>query len=219
MSKNQLHSFWPVLVGEFFNPEHILIKDELINFFTEYEKNLPEGNSQLKDKNYSGNYNLYQSKYNLHTEKNEALLGVMKFIAMSILEMVKKANESKLEELENKTPRINVHLTESWFIRYNQGGMVYPHNHDGCSWSCVYYVEIGKEAKKMNGSTYFIRPYQGFSKFDFGGNYMRNDQMILNAEEGKLLVFPNYLYHGSHPFEGSKDRIVISANSKIDLQK
>ena len=219
MSKNQLHSFWPVLVGEFFNPEHLLIKDELINFFTEYEKNLPEGNSQLKDKNYSGNYNLYQSKYNLHTEKNEALLSVMKFIAMSILEMVKKANESKLEELENKTPRINVHLTESWFIRYNQGGMVYPHNHDGCSWSCVYYVEIGKEAKKMNGSTYFIRPYQGFSKFDFGGNYMRNDQMILNAEEGKLLVFPNYLYHGSHPFEGSKDRIVISANSKVDLQK
>ena len=219
MSKNQLHSFWPVLVGEFFNPEHILIKDELINFFTEYEKNLPEGNSQLKDKNYSGNYNLYQSKYDLHTEKNEALLSVMKFIAMSILEMVKKANESKLEELENKTPRINVHLTESWFIRYNQGGMVYPHNHDGCSWSCVYYVEIGKEAKKMNGSTYFIRPYQGFSKFDFGGSYMLNDQMVLNAEEGKLLVFPNYLYHGSHPFEGSKDRIVISANSKIDLQK
>ena len=219
MSKNQLHSFWPVLVGEFFNPEHILIKDELINFFTEYEKNLPEGNSQLKDKNYSGNYNLYQSKYNLHTEKNEALLSVMKFIAMSILEMVKKANESKLEELENKTPRINVHLTESWFIRYNQGGMVYPHNHDGCSWSCVYYVEIGKEAKKMNGSTYFIRPYQGFSKFDFGGSYMLNDQMVLNAEEGKLLVFPNYLYHGSHSFEGSKDRIIISVNSKVDLQK
>ncbi len=219
MGKNQLHSFWPVLVGEFFNPEHLLIKDELINFFTEYEKNLPEGNSQLKDKNYSGNYNLYQSKYNLHTEKNEALLSVMKFIAMSILEMVKKANESKLEELENKTPRINVHLTESWFIRYNQGGMVYPHNHDGCSWSCVYYVEIGKEAKKMNGSTYFIRPYQGFSKFDFGGSYMLNDQMVLNAEEGKLLVFPNYLYHGSHSFEGSKDRIIISVNSKVDLQK
>ena len=28
MGKNQLHSFWPVLVGEFFNPEHNLIKDE-----------------------------------------------------------------------------------------------------------------------------------------------------------------------------------------------
>ena len=219
MSKNQLHSFWPVLIGEFFNPQHNSIKDELVNFFTKYEKDLPEGNNQLRDKDYAGNYNLYQSKYDLHTEKNEALQTVMKFIAMSVLEMVKKANESKLKKLENKTPQINIHLIESWFIRYNQGGMIYPHNHDGCSWSCVYYVEIGKESKKMNGSTYFIRPYQANSKLDFGGSYMSNDQMIFNAEEGKLLVFPNYLYHGSHPFKGSKDRIVISVNSKVDLQK
>ena len=70
----------------------------------------------------------------------------------------------------------------------------------------------------MNGSTYFIRPYQANSKLDFGGSYMSNDQMIFNAEEGKLLIFPNYLYHGSHPFKGSKDRIVISANSKVNLQ-
>ena len=50
MSKNQLHSFWPVLVGEFFNPEHILIKDELINFFTEYEKIFPKEIVNLKIK-------------------------------------------------------------------------------------------------------------------------------------------------------------------------
>ena len=95
MGKNQLHSFWPVLVGEFFNPEHNLIKDELINFFTKYEKNFPEGNSQLKDKDYAGNYNLYQSKYDLHTEKNEALQSVLKFIAMSILEMSKTGLKRK----------------------------------------------------------------------------------------------------------------------------
>ena len=71
----------------------------------------------------------------------------------------------------------------------------------------------------MNGSTYFIRPYQGISKSDFGASYMGNDQVIFNAEEGKLLVFPAYLYHGSHPFQGSKDRIIISINTKIDLQK
>ena len=133
--------------------------------------------------------------------------------------LAKKANETKLKKLENKNPRINIHLVESWFIRYNQGGMIYPHKHDGCSWSCVYYVQIGKEAKEMNGSTYFMRPYQGNPRLDFGGSYMGNDQMVFNAEEGKLLVFPNYLFHGSHPFEGSNDRIVISVNSKVDLQK
>ena len=70
----------------------------------------------------------------------------------------------------------------------------------------------------MNGSTYFMRPYQG-APSDFGGSYMSNDQIVFNAEEGKLLVWPSHLFHGSHPFSGDKDRIIISANSKIDLQK
>jgi len=127
----KIHNVWPLIVGEFFNHEHILIKDELINFFKEYEKKLPEGNEQLRDKNYVGNYDLYQSKYNLlaENENNKILKEVFKFIAKSILTMSKKAN----------------------------------------------------------------------------------------AEEGKLLVWPNFLYHGSHPYQGNKDRIIISANSTIDL--
>ena len=39
-----------------------------ISEFNEYEKKLPEGNEQLRDNNYVGNYNLYQSKYNLLKE-------------------------------------------------------------------------------------------------------------------------------------------------------
>ena len=31
-------------------------------------------NDLTTNKDYAGNYNLYQSKYDLHTEKNEALL-------------------------------------------------------------------------------------------------------------------------------------------------
>ena len=34
----KIHNVWPINIGEFFNPEHVLIKDELINFFKEYEK-------------------------------------------------------------------------------------------------------------------------------------------------------------------------------------
>ena len=219
MIKNKLHYFWPVLVGQFYNPEHDLIKDELINFFKEYEKKNPEGNRQLHDKNYHGNYNLYQSSYYLHQEKNDTLQKLIKFIALSILETVKTANETKLKKLENKTPHFDIKLKESWFIRYNQGGVVYPHKHDQCSWSCIYYVQANKEAKTMNGSTYFLRPYQGHSKLDFGNSYMDNDQMIINAEEGKLLIFPSHLYHGSHPFEGDNDRIIISANSLIELKE
>ena len=75
----KIHNVWPLIVGEFFNHEHILIKDELINFFKEYEKKLPEGNEQLRDKNYVGNYDLYQSKYNLlaENENNKILKNLL----------------------------------------------------------------------------------------------------------------------------------------------
>ena len=214
--KNNLYQFWPIVIGKFYNKDHNLIKKELINFFKNYEKKNPKGNKQLHDKNYVGNHNLYQSLYNLHAEENNALHKVLKFIAMSILETAKAVNKNWLE---GNNQELNVKLIESWFIRYNQGGMVYPHNHGNFSWSCVYYVQAGKEAKKMNGSTYFLKPYHPQYPFDFGSNYMKNEQITMEAEEGKLLVFPGYLFHGSHPFHGEDDRIIISANSHTELKK
>ena len=70
----------------------------------------------------------------------------------------------------------------------------------------------------MNGSTYFMKPYNPQSPSDFGGKYMENEQSTFEAEEGKLLVFPGYLYHGSHPFNGENDRIIISANTMTVLK-
>ena len=74
MSKNTLFQYWPVVIGEFYNNEHNNLKKDLINFFNDYEKKNPKGNKQLHDKNYTCNHNLYQSSYNLHQEKNDALV-------------------------------------------------------------------------------------------------------------------------------------------------
>ena len=219
MIKNNLYQFWPVVIGQFYNNDHNKIKNDLLNFFKEYENKNPKGNKQLQDKNYTGNHDLYQSNYQLHNEKNDALQKVLKFIAMSILETAKAVNKPSIRKIENQEPEFNVKLIESWFIRYNQGGMVYPHNHGNFSWSCVYYAQVGKESEKMNGSTYFMKPYNPQYPQDFGSNYLKSEQATIEAEEGKLLVFPGYLYHGSRPFYGKSDRVIISVNSLTELKK
>ncbi|HIA64577.1 TPA: hypothetical protein EYN98_00595 [Candidatus Poribacteria bacterium] len=45
-------------------------------------------------------------------------------------------------------------IVNSWFIVYENSGFVAPHLHGNCSWSCVYYVQLGDSTGIGNGSTY-----------------------------------------------------------------
>ena len=213
-----IHNLWPLNIGDFHNSEHLQIKDELLNFFKSYEKKLPDGNSQLKDKDHVGNHNLYQSNYDLHNEDSEILKKLFHFIAKSVLDLSKIANQKFIDKLNEEEKKYKVNINESWFIRYNKGGIVYPHHHDGFSWSCVYYVQVGADASIKNGSTYFIRPYNATSKNDFGSKYLREDTHLFTAKEGRLLIWPSFLYHGSQPYTGDKERVIISANLTVDLR-
>ena len=213
-----IHNLWPLNVGDFRNNDHPKIKEELLNFFDLYEKKLPGGNSQLRDDEHVGNHNLYQSNYDLHNEDNEILKKLFHFIAKSVLDLSKIANQKSINKLSEEEKKYKVNINESWFIRYNKGGIVYPHHHDGFSWSCVYYVQVGADASIKNGSTYFIRPYNATSKNDFGSKYLREDTHLFTAKEGRLLVWPSFLYHGSQPYSGDKERVIISANLTVDLR-
>jgi len=213
-----IHNLWPLNIGDFHNSDHPKIKEELLNFFKLYEKKLPDGNSQLKDKDHVGNHNLYQSNYDLHNEDSEILKKLFHFIAKSVLDVSKIANQKLIDKLSEQEKKYKVNINESWFIRYNKGGIVYPHHHDGFSWSCVYYVQVGADASIKNGSTYFIRPYNTTSKNDFGSKYLREDTHLFTAKEGRLLVWPSFLYHGSQPYSGEKERVIISANLTVDLR-
>ena len=213
-----IHNLWPLNIGDFKNDDHPQIKEELLNFFKLYEKKLPDGNSQLKDKDHVGNHNLYQSNYDLHNEDSKILKNLFHFIAKSVLDVSKMTNQKFINKLSEEEKKYKVNINESWFIRYNKGGIVYPHHHDGFSWSCVYYVQVGSDASIKNGSTYFIRPYNATSKNDFGSKYLREDTHLFTAKEGRLLVWPSFLYHGSQPYAGDKDRVIISANLTVDLR-
>ena len=207
---NNINVLWPTFIGEFYNPDHENIKDNLLNYFNGYMKN--------NLSNRSGeNYNLYESKYDLHTEGNKDFEKLIKFMANSFLAMSSEVNKKEVKKLNN--PNFKVTILDSWFTNYKKGGHDLPHAHGNCSWCCVYYVQIGKDANSANGGTYFQKPTPLRTQSDFGSLY--NKSLILSAkpQEGKLIIWPNYLMHGSHPYEGEKNRIVVSANALVSLSK
>ena len=207
---HHINALWPTLIGEFYNPDHENIKKNLLNYFDDYMKN----NSSRKS---GENYKLYESKYNLHTDGNEHFMKLVNFIGKCVLNMSNEANKKEIEKLEN--PAFQVSILDSWFINYQRGGVVLPHAHGNCSWCCVYYVQIGKDANPTNGGTFFQRPTPMRTQTDFGSLYNRSLLLSAKPQEGKLIVWPNYLMHGSYPYSGEKNRIIVSANTIVSLTK
>ena len=210
--QNSFNYIWPTLFGSFYNSEHQKIKYELINFFEKYKIENPSGRKAGE------NLKLYESKYDLHRQNNEIIQNVFKnFIVKSFFETAKEANKNYLGQFSNS--QLAVNITDAWFIHYEKGGFVAPHAHGDCSWCCVYYVQLGENASRKNGGTYFQKPYPARSTFDFGAFYNKETSVDMYPEEGKMLVWPSYLMHGSYPYDGKNDRIIISANARISVMQ
>jgi len=203
---------WPTLFGSFYNPNHFEIKNKLIKYIEEYKKNNPAGRRSGE------NYKLYESNYDLHLQKNEALSDLFKnFMVKSFFKTAKEANKEYLNLAGGS--ELGVTFTDSWFIHYEKGGFVVPHLHGQCSWCCVYYVQIGADSSKKNGGTYFQKPSQSRGTSDFGSYYNKFLHIDFEPVEGKMYIWPSHIMHGSYPYDGNEDRIIISANAQVSIMK
>ena len=88
-------------------------------------------------------------------------------------------------------------IVNSWFIVYENSGFVAPHLHGNCSWSCVYYVQLGDSTGIGNGSTYLQKKSFNRLKHDVGSTYLQFELQHFLPEEGKLIVWPSHIVHGS----------------------
>ena len=68
-----------------------------------------------------------------------------------------------------------------------------------------------------NGNTYFLKPYLNTNQKDFGSKYDSFDSVDYKPVEGAVLIWPSHISHGSIPSVGEKNRIIVSANAKIEL--
>ena len=216
MKQNSIFNLWPTFVGEFHNPDHDKIKNGLIEFFKEYKKNDKGGERS----NRGENYKLYESSHNLHSSENVYFKSLIQFIAQAVLKISNHANHSRIEQFKIKNEEQDIICKSAWFIDYElESGFVLPHTHMDCSWSCVYYVQIGQNADNKNGSTYFFDPARNRESQDFGSSYRDFYRQNFEPEEGKVLIWPNNILHGSMPYQGEENRIIVSANWEVRVKR
>jgi uncharacterized protein (TIGR02466 family) len=117
-------------------------------------------------------------------------------------------------------------LTGVWFQIQNGAAFHDVHTHGNCSWSGVYYLQIdppdtrAKHAQwgAHNGVTRFYSPMfplLGGAHMDMGNAFMQNATLDVNPQEGELVLFPAFLAHKAMPYEGERERIILSFNAQI----
>ena len=228
MSQNKISIMWPTYFGEFYNPDKKEIKEGLLEFFKQYKKDNKNSraggtvlspNDKPEQETYKLDDDLYMSKYNLHLEQNESYQRLMKFISQAIMTVGLQATKAEIKDFKFDEKNLITIIKESWFIDYKKGGFVLPHTHPHCSWNCVYYVQIGDDVSSVNGSTFFqkVRPPNQTS--DFGSKYNEKTMLKIKPAEGKLVVWPQFVSHGSTPYHGNQNRIIVSANALITNTK
>ena len=208
--KNEITRNWSTVVGEFYNPEHDQIKKKLLTFFDDYKKKKPSS------RRGGENFNLYESSYDLHKENNPDLQKVLQFMSKCVFSAYQEASKAYILKRGTKK-KYRVEIGASWFITYESGGFVAPHTHDNCSWSCVYYVQSAKDSNKKNGATWLSAPHSRLSS-DIGSESFQHQLRNFEPIEGKLVVWPSYIIHGSYPHIGKVKKTVLSANLIIKLK-
>ena len=207
--KDNIMMLWPTPIGIFYNDNHSEIKNDLIDFFENHKTNNPR--SRRGDENIY----LYESNYNIHTLKNPSFEKLMFFFVKSF----KKISDEANKEFQNNKTNSIINIIDSWFIMYESNGFVAPHIHGNCSWSCVYYVQCDENNTLKNGETYLQKPFVDRLKHDSGSRYLQFETRNFEPKEGRLIIWPSHIIHGSLPYTGEKKRIIVSANATIQKRK
>jgi uncharacterized protein (TIGR02466 family) len=114
--------------------------------------------------------------------------------------------------------KINLQM-DCWANVSRRGHYNSVHDHPGAMWSGVYYVSGGKPDSNdpFNGRLELIDPRAGVNMLRlerglFEGRY------LVEPMPGLMVMFPSWLKHMVHPFQGSGERISTSFNVIVQVQ-
>jgi hypothetical protein len=159
----------------------------------------------------------------LHRVKIPEWQAFVRFLVNSLGETVKKANR---EAWAGRDLELKVAIEGMWFQCSREGAFHDVHTHGNCSWSSAYIVQIDEPSKRVahpvygaaNGVTRLYGPpfsALGGAFVDVGNAYLQPPHVDIEPVPGQLLLFPSWLAHQALPYNGEKERVIISFNASI----
>lgn len=214
-----IKQFWPTTFFSRLWSEHSTESAEIINFLYQLKSREPNQIASGIAIGAKSSTGLYESNFDLFSQDHPGLNKLKIFIGQTVQAAVAHINGDREDPR-----RLIVAVTDSWYHITNHGGFHDSHFHGGCSWCGIYYLQIGDSGSKSkvgapNGGNRFYSPlHTGGIYKDYGNQYLDFNFTDPPLKDGMLLLFPSYLMHNGLPYQGSKDRIIISFNCHIHLK-
>ena len=117
-----------------------------------------------------------------------------------------------------KTSEINYrYQIHGWAMVMNDGDYTIVHDHAEAHWSLAYYADAGDsdyDKYPMSGHIAFIDPRRGAASIP--GIDLFPTSFAIKARTSSMVIFPGWLQHYVHAYRGTRPRICISCNVKMD---
>ncbi|WP_237060144.1 TIGR02466 family protein [Microbulbifer sediminum] len=132
-------------------------------------------------------------------------------IISAVQEMTQSVTKGKY------TPRPGDMLAHAWANVSRADSYRKIHNHESCTWSGVYYVksDLVKVKSKASGNIEFLDPRMLCISTDLPGCNFGGRSTVV-PREGRMILFPNWLYHYVNQVEDNSLRICIAFNVKLE---
>lgn len=99
---------------------------------------------------------------------------------------------------------------QMWAMVSGPGGYCAVHEHHGHGWSVALYAHAGDDTTPTGGSIGFVDPRRVPALQ--GGVPLYPSTFTVRPKTGMLLIFPGWLQHFVHPYQGTIPRVCLSAN-------
>jgi uncharacterized protein (TIGR02466 family) len=125
---------------------------------------------------------------------------------------VRETLETISQELKQPLPNMRIGM-HAWAMVMRHGDYTIPHDHADAHWATVYYPDAGNADEQAHPESGLLalqdvrqggRPMPGL---DLSGTFF-----VVRPRTGRLVVFPGFLLHYVHAYQGQRPRVSISCN-------
>ncbi|HEX4364070.1 MAG TPA: putative 2OG-Fe(II) oxygenase [Solirubrobacteraceae bacterium] len=215
------HELWPTPIGVHRYADAATLNPMLVELFA-------QGRAVQERKRGEEHKAFFASDDDLlHRVKLPEWQDFVRFLVTSLGDTAKQANRDAWagQDLELK-----VGIEGMWFQCSRNGAFHDVHTHGNCSWSSAYIVQIDDSEQRVTHPVYgaangvtrlYGPPFTALAgaSVDVGNAYLMPPHQDIEPIPGQLLLFPSWLAHQALPYDGEKERIIISFNASIHAEQ